>query len=40
MLDNVDINPKTAKTLLKNGSADKVKKSEVVAKQKFILSIT
>ena len=40
VVDNVNINPKTAKNLLKNGSADKVKVSEVIAKQKYILSIT
>ena len=40
VLDAVDINPKTAKKLLKNGSADKDKKSEAIAKQKYILSIT
>ena len=40
VVDNVNINPKTAKNLLKNGSADKVKASEVIAKQKYILSIT
>ena len=40
IVDSVNIKPKTAKNLLKNGSADKVKKSEVIAKQKFILSIT
>ena len=40
VVDNVNINPKTAKNLLKNGSADKVKLSEVIAKQKYILSIT
>ncbi len=40
VLDSVDINPKLAKNLLKNGSADKVKKSEIIAKQKFILSVT
>jgi len=40
VLDSVDINPKDAKNLLKNGSADKVKKSEILAKQKYILSIT
>jgi len=39
-VDNVNIKPKTAKNLLKNGSADKVKLSEVIAKQKYILSIT
>ena len=40
VVDNVNIKPKTAKNLLKNGSADKVKASEVIAKQKYILSIT
>jgi len=40
VVDNVNINSKVAKKLLKNGSADKVKSSEVVAKMKYILSIT
>ena len=40
VLNTVDINPKTAKKLIKNGSADKDKKSEIIAKQKYILSIT
>jgi len=40
VLDSVDINPKIAKKLLKNGDADKGKKSEIIAKQKFILSVT
>jgi len=40
VLDTVDIKPKVAKDLLKNGSADKVKKSEIIARQKYILSIT
>jgi len=40
IVDNVNINPKTAKNLLKNGSSDKNKSSEIVAKQKYILSIT
>ena len=40
VLDTLDINPKIAKKLLKNGSGDKEKKSEIVAKQKYILSIT
>jgi len=40
VLDAANINSKTAKNLLKNGSADKVKKSEIIAKQKYILSIT
>jgi len=40
VLDTSDINPKVAKNLLKNGAADKAKKSEIIAKQKYILSIT
>jgi len=40
ILNSVDINPKVAKKLLKNGSADKAKKSEVSARQKYILSVT
>ena len=40
VVDNVNIKPNVAKNLLKNGSTDKNKSSEVVAKQKFILSIT
>ena len=40
VVDNVNIKPKTAKNLLKNGSSDKDKASEVVARQKYILSIT
>ena len=40
VVDNVNIAPKMAKKLLKNGSADKAKTSEVIAKQKYILSIT
>ena len=40
VVDSVDIKPNVAKNLLKNGSADKLKKSEAVAKQKYILSIT
>jgi len=40
VLDSADINPKIAKKILKNGSEDKDKKSEVIAKQKYILSIT
>jgi len=39
-LNTVDINPKTAKKLLKNGSTNPEKKSEIIARQKFILSIT
>ena len=34
------LNPKVAKKLLKNSSANKDKKSEIIAKQKYILSIT
>ncbi len=40
VIDTVDINGAAAKKLLKNGSADKGKKSELQAKQKYILSIT
>jgi DNA gyrase subunit A len=40
VLNAGDINLKTAKKLLKNGAADKIKKSETIAKQKYILSIT
>ena len=40
VLNAVDINPKTAKKLLKNGASDKAKKSEIIARQKYILSIT
>ena len=40
VLDSTDINLKTAKKVLKNGSSDKDKKSEIIAKQKYILSIT
>ena len=40
VLDAVDISPKIAKDLLKNGSANKARKSEIVAKQKYILSVT
>jgi len=40
VVDNVNIKPNIAKNLLKNGAGDKLKKSEVIAKQKFILSIT
>ncbi len=40
VLNAVDINPKTAKKLLKNGASNKDKKSEIIAKQKYILSIT
>ena len=39
-VNTVDINQKTVKNLLKNGSANKAKKSEIIAKQKYILSIT
>ena len=40
VLNPADIKPELAKKLLKNGSANKEKKSEVVAKQKYILSVT
>ena len=40
VVDNVNIKPEAARNLLKNGSADKVKTSEIKAKQKYILSIT
>jgi len=40
ILDPVGINGKVATALIKNGSADKNKKSEATAKQKYILSIT
>ena len=40
IVDNVNIKPKIAKQLLKNGSADKNKSSEILAKQNYILSIT
>ena len=40
VLDAVNISPKIAKDLLKNGSANKARKSEIIAKQKYILSVT
>jgi len=40
VVNTVDIKPKTVKNLLKNGSSDKTRKSEIIAKQKYILSIT
>ena len=40
VVDNVNIKPKTAKNLLKNGSLNKAKTSEIIAKQKYILSVT
>ena len=40
VLNTVDISPKTVKNLLKNGSANKAKKSEIIVKQKYILSVT
>jgi len=40
LVDSMNINPKTAKKLLKNGSANKDKAAELTAKQKYILSIT
>ena len=40
LVNNVNINPKMAKKLLQNGSKNSTKTSEVIAKQKYILSIT
>ena len=40
IVDNVNIKPKIAKNLLKNGNSNKDKSSEIMAKQKYILSIT
>ena len=40
VLDHANIDAKTAKKYLKNWSANKVKTSEIVAKQKYILSVT
>tara|TARA_B100001123_G_scaffold190626_1_gene217496 strand:- start:6224 stop:8833 length:2610 start_codon:yes stop_codon:yes gene_type:complete len=40
LVDTVNINPNTAKKLLKNGSTNKDKAAELTAKQKYILSIT
>ena len=40
LVDTMDINPKTAKKLLKNGSSNKDKAAELTARQKYILSIT
>jgi len=40
LVNNVNINPKIAKKLLQNGSNNSAKTSEVIAKQKYILSIT
>ena len=40
VLNGVNISPKVAKNLLKNGSTDKTKRSEIIAKQKYILSLT
>tara|TARA_B100001123_G_C15106489_1_gene945687 strand:- start:540 stop:1079 length:540 start_codon:yes stop_codon:yes gene_type:complete len=40
LVDSMDINPKTAKKLLKNGSSNKDKVAELTARQKYILSIT
>jgi len=40
VVDNVNIKPQTAKNLLKNGSTNKNKTSEIIAKQKYILSVT
>jgi len=40
VLNSVDINLKIARKLLRNGAADKAKKSEIIARQKYILSVT
>ena len=40
VVSTFDENPKIIKKVLKNGSTDKNKKSEIMAKQKYILSIT
>ena len=40
VLNSVDINLKIARKLLRNGAADKTKKSEIIARQKYILSVT
>ena len=40
VLHPVNIKSENVKKLLNNGSADKTKKSEIIAKQKYILSIT
>jgi len=40
VVNTFDDNPKIIKKVLKNGSTDKNKKSEIMAKQKYILSIT
>ena len=40
IVDNINIKGKDAKMLLKNGSANKNKSSELKARQKFILSVT
>ena len=39
-MDTINISDDAAKKLLKNGSSNKANKSEVLAKQKYILSIT
>ena len=40
VVDNVNIKLQAVKNLLKNGSKDKTKTAEVLAKQKYILSVT
>ena len=40
VLDSINMNLKTVKKIRKNGSKDIDKKSEIIAKQKYILSIT
>ena len=40
VVNSVNINAKTARNVIKNGSSGTTKSSEILAKQKFILSIT
>jgi len=40
IVGNTDIKPGLAKKILKNGSTDKDKSAEILAKQKYILSVT
>ena len=40
IVDNINIKPEKVKNIIKNGSSNKTDKSEITAKQKYILSIT
>ncbi|MDC0248067.1 DNA gyrase subunit A [Pelagibacteraceae bacterium] len=40
IVDNINIKPAKVKNIIKNGSSNKTDKSEITAKQKYILSIT